>query len=119
MNKQNIFLIGLIAFFVIAFGIGIAIIISNSKTDKQAEIKKQINPLIVSFYEGDYYLSVDVETIKSEAETGITTNIENLELMTNKKVDVNCDKAKSYITIYPKDPYTINDYKVVYNLDCK
>ena len=119
MKKRNIFLITTIAFFALALAIGIVIMVTNKKTDAQAEIKNKIKPVIASFYEDDYYLSTNIDDIKASKDNGITVNLENLELMTNSTIDVDCNKETTTITIYPKEPFEIKSYKIVYKLDCK
>ena len=119
MKKRNMFLIIAIAFFALALIIGVLIIVTGSKKDEQAEIKKQIRPVVASFYEDDYYLSTNIDDIKALKENGITINLENLELMTGNEIDVDCNKELSTITIYPKEPFESRSYKIVYKLDCK
>ena len=120
MKKRNLLLIFLIVFFVIAFAIGIVIMINGRKNnDDKDDGKAQINQLITSFYEGDYYVSTDFDEIVNLTNDGLTMRLSDLEEMTKKTLDIDCNKETSTITIYPKEPFEIKDYKVVYNLDCK
>ena len=119
MKKRNLLLILVIAFFMLALAIGIVIMVKGSNDkDNDAEIKNKINPLIASFYEDDYFLSTEVDEIKSLATDGLTMRISDLEEMNNTTLDIDCDKEASTITIYPKEPFEAKDYKIVYHLDC-
>lgn len=126
-NKTKIIL--LIVFIIIS----IALMIGSSllgKGNKEDELNYRLESLGVVYYEEIYYDSIDGE--KEEyldilKDIGIKVDLgtlilnvynEDPEFFINEKENEKCDYDKSYVVIYPKEPYQKKDYEIEYQLEC-
>lgn len=116
-NKKILIIIAVL--IILGLATGIIVVKLNSGKTKEKGYKDKIKTLVADFYETDYYLSTQLDTIKEIKDIGVSVTLENLEIMMDKKLDVNCDKEKSYVTIFPEEPFKVKDYKIEYHLDCK
>lgn len=127
-NRTKIIL--LIVFIIIS----IALMIGSSllgKGNKEDELNYRLESLGVVYYEEIYYDSIDGE--KEEyldilKDIGIKVDLgtlilnvynEDPEFFINEKVNEKCDYDKSYVVIYPKEPYQKKDYEIEYQLECE
>ena len=126
-NRTKIILI--IVFIIIS----IALMIGSSllgKGNKEDELNYRLESLGVVYYEEIYYDSIDGE--KEEyldilKDIGIKVDLgtlilnvynEDPEFFINEKTNKKCDYDKSYVVIYPKEPYQKKDYEIEYQLEC-
>ena len=103
--------------------------------DNKDELSKELENTGRNFYENYYYNQVGktkserAATLAKYASTGIRINLENLvgnpsekeDLLSkfvNKNTKEKCDKEKTRVTIYPKDPYGQKDYTIEIELEC-
>lgn len=143
-NYKRILLLGLIllgAFLLFTIARGI----NNEKVRKenlvleekqQEELEKLLKEIGGQFYEEFYYLQVGktekerINFVKKYKESGISTNLKNLEVsgipsvqeklkkFVNEITKEECDKEKTTIQIKPLEPYGIKDYEISANLVC-
>lgn len=128
-NKKELLII--IGVVVILVGIILFVLIN---TDGEKKLKDKLETLATDYYENNYYdkISSDEATrkqiLEKFASTGFTINLnslsryeqftEQVKEFVNSETDEECDKEKTTITIYPKDPYGKEDYEVKVNLVC-
>lgn len=106
--------------------------------DQETKLEKKLEEIGVDFYTNFYYEQISSNKTEQEVqeflekyiETGINVDIDNLsrfneekypnllDEFTNKKDNIACDIRNTKAIIYPKSPYTVEDYKVSAKLDC-
>ena len=100
---------------------------SDAKHKKQLEVR--LKELGKDFYANHYYEKTghDEEQrktfVKDYAQTGIKIDLANLARIKTEEDEIlkefdGCSEKGTKITIFPKEPYTANDFKIEVSLDC-
>lgn len=136
-DKKNLIILGSVLAVIIILIIGIAVIPSSlSKNNQEKEFISKLEEMGKEFYEEFYYKqigSTDEERntfLQKYTDIGIKVNLDNLSRYSgkdsetilkefvNKKTKESCDKSKTQVVIYPKEPYKKNSYEMDVKLFC-
>ena len=131
-KKSNVkfIIIGIIIVILIAVVVGI-ILYFNSDAYKESKIQKDLKAMTMEFY-GHYYDDNNKDNngkayVKQFSETGLSITLGDLEIYLEGRNGSKpsyislekCDRAKTNVIMYPKDPYGKTDIDLKYNLKCK
>ena len=119
-NKKYIFLIVLLLII-----IGGILFLVNSKIGREALAKRDIRKLTTTFYEYYYDENNYDNNIKNFLRKYINT-LGDMEVYIEDKSNggtkykslEKCDRAKSKVIIYPKNPFSKTDYDLKFDLVC-
>lgn len=144
--KDNIkwVVIGLIFSLVVV--VGIILIVKNikeenkikdeekrekEKKDAKEDLEKRLREIGVIWYEEHYFIQAGEEiNLDRFTDSGVSTNVANLSVLKVKGLDEmvknfknpitgeDCDKEKSFVKVFPKEPYGKEDYEIEVNLVC-
>ena len=124
-NKKYIFLIVLLLII-----IGGILFLVNSKIGREALAKRDIRKLTTTFYEYYYdennYDNNVKEFLKKYTSSGLNITLGDMEVYIEDKSNggtkykslEKCDRAKSKVIIYPKNPFSKTDYDLKFDLVC-
>ena len=131
-KKVNVkfIIIGIIIAVLIAVVVGI-ILYFNSDAYKENKIKKDLKVMTEKFY-GYYYDDNNKDNngskyVKQFSETGLSITLGDLEIYLEGREGTKpsyatlekCDRAKTNVIMYPKNPYGKTDVELEYKLECK
>ena len=125
--KKKLLIILIVILLIVIIGI---LILVNSSIGKEALAKRDIRKLTKTFYsyyydENNYNNGVK-DFLKKYTGSGLTITLGNMEVYIEEKSNSGttykslekCDRAKSKIIIYPKDPFNKDDYELKFDLLC-
>lgn len=140
MRKINKKAIALLAIVLLATVIGIIIIITFKKEEKDLNQKEKLEDLfetmVIEYYENFYYNQIGKTQEERELflnkykSTGIQINLDSLSRynseVNNKRIeefvnlDTNkkCDLINTISIIYPKEPFNKDSYEIKIKLNC-
>lgn len=123
-NKGKLFISVLIfiVFIVLVTFLGNVI----EKNNDKKTLEKALVSLGERVYTDAYYEYLKKEPSEYEV-SGIKITLDDMfdiidlevsDYFYNRKTKETCNINNSYVKIYPKSPYGVNDYEIDYNLDC-
>lgn len=136
-NIKKVF-IGLIAITLVVL-VGFIVLNKTSLLqNNENKLSNRIEEVGSDFYENFYYDQISANKTEEEVkeflerfeEVGIKVDLDNLsrfneekysnlnEEFKNKKDDIECDIRNTKAIIYPKSPYSKEDYTISHELDC-
>ena len=130
-DRRNVVICSCVV-LIILVALIIVSLIGNSEGYKKKTYEKNITTMAKDFYENFYYDLAIKDLGQSQIEkfekNGIEItlgtvekrNLKNKEMVQQfKKLNKeSCDKEKTKVVIYPKEPYGKNDYELKVTLDC-
>lgn len=136
-DKQKKIIIYLIIITLIIIAIGLYFLLSKEEEKNETpedKVTSYVEKLGKDFYKEYYYEQMktihqdDVKTfLNNFGETGIPVTLNlviDLHFKTKEEIDkklseYDCDYEKTKFTIYPKEPYDNNTYKIEPHMSCK
>ncbi len=136
--KKNIKIIIIIFISIVLVTLGTYLIIRfpfKSEPTNEEKLTKYLEEMGSDFYEEFYNkLGGDEEAkkemLKEYSAIGIKVDLENLGVYDNKKneekikefvnhdTNTECDKNKTFVSIYPTSPYGVKNYDIKVTLEC-
>jgi len=122
--KGKIFIFSLI-FIIFIIVVSILTNVIENNNDKKS-LEKALISLGERVYQDAYYDNLKKEPQDYETD-GIKITLEDMfeivnlnseDYFYNRKTKETCNVTNSYVRIYPKSPYTVNDYEIDYVLEC-
>ena len=121
---------GKLLIFSIIFIVFIIVVSLLTNMLENSNNKKSLEKALVSLgervYTDAYYDYLKKEPSEYEV-SGIKITLDDMfdiidlevsDYFYNRKTKETCNINNSYVKIYPKSPYGVNDYEIDYNLDC-
>lgn len=130
LKDKKILIISIIV--IIAILVLIFLSFNNKKSNNSVNKgnKESLDTILTNlgknFYEEHYYNKLDDKSkLANFQESGLNISLTSLNVImpipdevNNKLKSKKCDMDKSKILIYPKDPYSVNDYNIKVELTC-
>ena len=131
----------LLIIFIIILGFLSIIFIKNLKNDSEKDFVNELNMIATEAYSEYYYKDLEntmtgeevIEHLKKFEKIGLSFDVANLknysEVVNNNdyiriindflKKNKDCKEDETMVVIYPKDPYTKNDFTSEIKMNCE
>ena len=109
---------------IVAFFVCVGLILSgfvyriNHKEEieetKQIQIRNELKVYSSLYYENEIYKNKAPEELEEYSSSGIKVTLKELKEYSDSTTNSKCDENDTYVIIYPKNPFGLNDYSIDY-----